>query len=89
MTLDFVIEMGARVEAGEGDLRDIFEKNQEPADDDEERMARGRRKATQKAVHPDHEAQVAATPDRGSRGETQGAAQPILKTKLEGFMERE
>jgi hypothetical protein len=28
---------GARVEAGEGDLRDIFEENQEPADDDEER----------------------------------------------------
>jgi RNA polymerase primary sigma factor len=37
VTLDFVIEMGARVEAGEGDLRDIFEGNQEPADDDEER----------------------------------------------------
>src|SRR5713101_5719998 len=37
VTLDFVIEMGARVEAGEGDLRDIFEENQEPADDDEER----------------------------------------------------
>jgi Sigma-70 factor, region 1.2 len=37
VTLDFVIEMGARVEAGEADLRDIFEENQEPADDDEER----------------------------------------------------
>src|SRR6266446_3001850 len=37
VTLDFVIEMGARVEAGEGDLRDIFEENQEPANDDEER----------------------------------------------------
>ena len=37
VTLDFVIEMGARVEAGEGDLRDIFEENQEPADEDEER----------------------------------------------------
>jgi RNA polymerase primary sigma factor len=37
VTLDFVIEMGARVEAGEGDLRDIFEENQEPADDDQER----------------------------------------------------
>src|ERR1700732_3384204 len=37
VTLDLVIEMGARVEAGEVDLRDIFEENQEPADDDEER----------------------------------------------------
>jgi hypothetical protein len=37
VTLDFVIEMGARVEAGEGDLRDIFEESREPADDDEER----------------------------------------------------
>jgi RNA polymerase primary sigma factor len=33
--LDLVIEMGARVEAGEADLRDIFEENQAPADDDE------------------------------------------------------
>jgi hypothetical protein len=39
VTLEFVIEMGARVEAGEGDQRDIFEENtQEPADDDEERV---------------------------------------------------
>jgi RNA polymerase primary sigma factor len=37
VTLDLVIEIGARVEAGESDLRDIFEENQEPADDDEER----------------------------------------------------
>src|SRR5260370_37567715 len=37
VTLDLVIEMGARVEAGEAGLRDIFEENQEPADDDEER----------------------------------------------------
>jgi RNA polymerase primary sigma factor len=34
--LDLVIEMGARVEAGEADLRDLFEENEEPADDDEE-----------------------------------------------------
>src|SRR6266851_10135413 len=37
VTLDLVIEMGARVEAGEADLHDIFEENQQPADDDEER----------------------------------------------------
>jgi RNA polymerase primary sigma factor len=37
VTLDLVIEMGARVEAGEADLRDLFEENEEPADTDEER----------------------------------------------------
>jgi RNA polymerase primary sigma factor len=37
VTLDLVIEMGARVEAGEADLRDLFEENEEPADADEER----------------------------------------------------
>jgi RNA polymerase primary sigma factor len=36
VTLDLVIEMGARVEAGEADLRDLFEENEEPADADEE-----------------------------------------------------
>src|SRR5215472_13875522 len=36
VTLDVVIEMGARVEAGEADPRDIFEENQEPTDADEE-----------------------------------------------------
>jgi len=37
VTLDFVIEMGERVEAGEADLRDIFEESEEPAEPDEER----------------------------------------------------
>jgi RNA polymerase primary sigma factor len=37
VTLDLVIEMGSRVEAGEADLRDLFEENEEPADADEER----------------------------------------------------
>jgi RNA polymerase primary sigma factor len=35
VTLDLVIEMGARVEAGEIDPREIFEENQESADADE------------------------------------------------------
>ena len=34
--LDFVIELGARVEAGEADPREIFKENQESADADEE-----------------------------------------------------
>ena len=36
LTLDFVIEMGARVEAGEADPCEIFEENPEPIDADEE-----------------------------------------------------
>src|SRR5216684_5630832 len=44
VTLDLVIEMGARVEAGEADLRDLFEENDEPADDDEERGPEGNEK---------------------------------------------
>jgi RNA polymerase primary sigma factor len=37
VTLDFVIQMGQAVEAGEADLRDIFEENEEPSDSEEER----------------------------------------------------
>src|SRR6202045_2598288 len=37
VTLDLAIEMGARVEAGEANLRDLFEENEEPTDGDEER----------------------------------------------------
>jgi len=33
LTLDSVIDMGDRVEAGETGLRDIFEENEKPADD--------------------------------------------------------
>ena len=37
VTLDFLINLGDRIEAGEADLRDIFEESEEPADPDEER----------------------------------------------------
>jgi RNA polymerase primary sigma factor len=37
VTLDFLIDLGDRIEAGEADLRDIFEEPEEPADPDEER----------------------------------------------------
>ncbi len=36
VTLDFLIDLGDRIEAGEADLRDIFEESEEPADPDEE-----------------------------------------------------
>ena len=34
--LDYIIHLGERIEAGEADLRDIFEESEEPADPDEE-----------------------------------------------------
>jgi RNA polymerase primary sigma factor len=37
VTLDLIIEMGARIEAGEAVLSDLIEENEEPADADEER----------------------------------------------------
>src|SRR6202165_1358726 len=37
VTLDFLIDLGERIEAGGADLRDIFEESDEPADPDEER----------------------------------------------------
>ena len=37
VTLDFLIDLGDRIEAGEADLRDIFEESDEPADPDDER----------------------------------------------------
>src|SRR3984893_17800799 len=37
VTLDFLIDLGERIEAGEADLRDIFEESDEPAIPDEER----------------------------------------------------
>src|SRR3984893_944725 len=37
VTLDLLIEMGARVEAGEADLRDLFEEDDEPTDEDKQR----------------------------------------------------
>ena len=35
VTLDFLIDLGDRIEAGEADLRDIFEETEEPPDPDE------------------------------------------------------
>ena len=50
VTLDFLIDLGDRIEAGEADLRDIFEESEEPADPDEERGTRSQREAAQEAA---------------------------------------
>jgi RNA polymerase primary sigma factor len=48
VTLDFLIDLGDRIEAGEADLRDIFEESEEPADPDEERVPEANEKLLEK-----------------------------------------
>src|SRR5581483_4658329 len=48
VTLDFLIDLGERVEAGEADLRDIFEESEEPADSEEERGPEANEKLVKK-----------------------------------------
>jgi RNA polymerase primary sigma factor len=48
VTLDLVIEMGGRVEAGEADPHDVFEENQELADADEEGESEAHEKQLEK-----------------------------------------
>jgi RNA polymerase primary sigma factor len=48
VTLDFLIDLGDRIEAGEADLRDIFEESEEPADPDEERVPEANEKLLKK-----------------------------------------
>jgi len=83
VTLDLVIEMCARVEAGEADLRDIFEENEEPADADEELEREANEKQLQQLVT----ATTKLKSMRGRIGEFQEKLKerpkPILKAKLE------
>jgi RNA polymerase primary sigma factor len=50
VTLDYIIRMGELVEAGEADLRDIFEENEEPTDADEERGPEANEKQLKKLL---------------------------------------
>jgi RNA polymerase primary sigma factor len=83
VTLDLVIETSARVAAGEADLRDLLEENEEAADADEER----RREANEKQLK-----QLSTTTSklkslRSRIGEFEEKLKerpkPVLKAKLE------
>src|SRR6267143_3345159 len=50
VTLDYIIRMGELVEAGEADLRDIFDENEEPSDSDEERGTEANEKQLKKLL---------------------------------------
>ena len=67
VTLDFVIDLGDRIEAGEADLRDIFEESEEPADPDEERGPEANEKLLKKLHDSDQEAQGPARQARRAR----------------------
>src|SRR6266852_5342646 len=83
VTLDFVIEMGARVEAGEGDLRDIFEENQEPADDDEERGPEADEKQLKKLFTATMKLKSLQRRIEDLEEKLKERPEPILKAKLE------
>ena len=50
VTLDFLINLGERIEAGEADLRDIFEESEEPAGSRRRAWARSQREVAQEAA---------------------------------------
>jgi RNA polymerase primary sigma factor len=83
VTLDFVIEMGVRVEAGEGDLRDIFEEHQEPADEDEEGGPEADEKQLKKLLTATTKLQSLHRRIEDLEEQLKERPKPILKTKLE------
>src|SRR6266851_7488658 len=88
VTLDLVIEMGARVEAGEADLRDIFEENQEPADDDEEGGPEGNEKQLKKLFTATTKLKSLHRRIGDIEDKLKDRPQPILKAKLEKSLVR-
>src|SRR6266849_2993075 len=88
VTLAFVIEMGARVEAGEADLRDIFEENQEPADDDEERGPEADEKQLKKLFTATTKLKSLQRRIEDLEEKLKERPEPILKSKLEKLQVR-
>jgi len=83
VTLDVVIEMGARVEAGEADLRDIFEEDEGPTDNNDERGREANEKQLRKLF-------TATTKLKSLRGRIEELEEklkdrpkPLLRAKLE------
>jgi RNA polymerase primary sigma factor len=83
VTLDFVIELGARVEAGEADLREIFEEHQEPADADEEGEPEANEKQLKKLFTATTKLKSLRRRIEAIREKLKDRPKPILKAKLE------
>jgi len=83
VTLDWVIETGARVEAGEADLRDLFEENEEPADADEERGCEANEKQLKQLSTATTKLKSLQRRIEDLEEKLKERPKPILKAKLE------
>src|SRR6266849_7872753 len=77
------VEIAKRIEAGEADLRDIFEENQEPADDDEERGPEANEKQLKKLFTAATKLKSLQRRIADNEEKLKERPKPILKTKLE------
>src|SRR5712691_3865482 len=83
VTLDLLIEMGARVEAGEADLHDLFEENEEATDDDEERGREANEKQLKKLFTATTKLKSLHSQIEEFEEKLKERPKPILKAKLE------
>ena len=83
VTLDFVIEMGDRVEAGEADLRDIFEENEKTADNDDEGGPEANEKQLEKLFTATKKLKSLRSRMGDIEEKLKDRRKPILKAKLE------
>ena len=73
VTLDLVIETGARIEAGEADLRDLFAENEEPTEADEEAWPEATEEQLKQLSTATTKLKSLQPPDRRVRGKTQAS----------------
>jgi RNA polymerase primary sigma factor len=83
MTLDLVIELGARIETGEADPREILEEYQEPADADEESKSEANEKQLKKLFTATTKLKSLRRRIEEIREKLKKRPKPILKAKLE------
>jgi RNA polymerase primary sigma factor len=83
VTLDLVIEMGARVAVGEADPRDIFEENQEPVDADEAGEPEANEKQLKKLFTATKKLKSLRRRIEEIGEQLKDQPKPILETKLE------
>jgi RNA polymerase primary sigma factor len=83
VTLDLVIEMGAQVEAGEADLRDLFEENEEPAGADEERARAANEKQLKQLCTATTKLKSLRSRIEQSEEKLKERPKPVLKARLE------
>ncbi len=83
VTLDLVIETGARVEAGEADLRDLFEENEEASDRDEEHGPEANEKQLKQLSTATAKLKSLRRRIEEFEEKLKERPQPILKAKLE------